>query len=96
VKLVRSDPAGTVTLAGIDATDVFALCSVTMAPPAGAAPLRTTIPVEDWPPVTSSGLRKNEVTRVAPGVAFTVSSRITVDRGLRIHRCPVGRSPDNR
>lgn len=78
VKLTRSEAAGTVTLAGMVATAVSELCSVTTAPPEGADPSRTTVPVDRFPPVTSSGSRKKELTRVAAGVARTVNCLVTV------------------
>jgi hypothetical protein len=45
-------PAGTVTLAGTRTSDVFALDSVTTTPPAGAAPLKLTVPGAADPPGT--------------------------------------------
>ena len=77
-KFTRSDPAGTATLAGIVATAVSPLWSVTTAPPDEAVPLRTTVPVDGVPPGTSSGSRKKWSTRVAPGVAFTSNCRVSV------------------
>jgi hypothetical protein len=49
-------PAATVTLAGTVATEVLLLVSVTAAPPAGAAPFKVTVPVDEVPPVTLVGL----------------------------------------
>ena len=49
-------PAATVTLAGTVAADVLLLVSVTAAPPAGAAPFKVTVPVDEVPPVTLVGL----------------------------------------
>jgi len=48
-------PAATVTLDGTRAAAVLLLDSVTIAPPAGAAPLSITVPVEEFPPVTLVG-----------------------------------------
>ena len=48
--------AGTVTLAGTCAALVLLLESVTTAPPAGAGPVRVTVPVEETPPTTEVGL----------------------------------------
>src|SRR6266480_5995761 len=46
-------PATTVTLEGTVAAAVLLLESATVAPPAGAAPLNVTVPVEDGvPPIT--------------------------------------------
>jgi len=54
-------PAATVTLAGTLAAAVLLLASATCAPPAGAAPLNVTVPVEDCvPPITLVGLNVNE------------------------------------
>ena len=53
-------PAEIVTLDGTVATDVLPLWSVTVVPPEGAAPLRVTVPVELFPPVTLVGLRVSE------------------------------------
>src|SRR5437762_287206 len=50
-------PAATVTLEGTVAAAVLLLESATVAPPAGAAPLNVTVPVEDCvPPITLVGL----------------------------------------
>ena len=67
-------PAATVTLAGTVATAVLLLPSVTTAPPAGAALLNVTVPVEEAPPVTLVGFRLTEVTTTAG--AFTVSVKL--------------------
>ena len=48
-------PSMTVTLDGTVAADAL-LERLTTAPPAGAAPLRVTVPVEDDPPFTLVGL----------------------------------------
>jgi hypothetical protein len=48
-------PAGTVTVEGTLAAVVSLLESWTWAPPAGAAPLNVTVPVEEFPPVTLAG-----------------------------------------
>ena len=60
-------PAATVTLPGTCAAAVLLLDKVTTAPPAGAAPLSLTVPVDDVPPFTEVGarltvLRADEVT----------------------------------
>ena len=49
-------PPAIVTLGGTCAADVLLLCNVTTAPPAGAAPLSVTVPVELFPPTTEVGL----------------------------------------
>jgi hypothetical protein len=54
-------PAATVTLTGVLATAVLLLESATVAPPAGAAPLNVTVPVEDCnPPTTLVGFSVND------------------------------------
>jgi hypothetical protein len=55
-KVVVLAPAKTVTLLGTCAAAVLLLCSVTTAPPAGAAPFNVTVPVELAPPTTGLGL----------------------------------------
>lgn len=64
-------PAGTVTFAGRD-TEGSELASVTIAPPAGAAELSVTLPIEPAPPVTEFGTK---LTDASPRVTdrFTVS-----------------------
>jgi len=70
VKFPHVAPAGTVTLAGTVATAELLLESGTVAPPAGAEPLRVTVPVEELPPTTLMGFRLNEE-RVAGGVTMS-------------------------
>src|SRR5450631_2761041 len=65
--------ANTVTLAGTCAADGLVLNSVTTAPPAGAGPLRVTVPVEVLPPMTEAGLRTTEVT-VSEELKLTVET----------------------
>jgi hypothetical protein len=55
VKVATVDPATMVTLAGTCAADVLLVCRVTIAPPAGAAPFKVTVPVEVFPPTTEVG-----------------------------------------
>ena len=72
VKVTLVLPAGTVTLEGTLAAPLL-LESVTCAPPAGAALLSVTVPVEDCaPPVTLVGLNVSEET-VGRGGGVTVS-----------------------
>ena len=49
--------AATVTVAGTCAAAVLLLDNVTTAPPAGAGPFRVTVPVDEFPPSTETGLR---------------------------------------
>jgi hypothetical protein len=53
-------PARTVTLEGTLAAVVLLLESTTCAPPAGAAPLSVTVPVEEFPPLTLVGFSESE------------------------------------
>jgi len=54
-------PAAIVTLAGVRATEVLLLESVTVAPPVGAAVLNVTVPVDDCtPPTTLVGFTVND------------------------------------
>lgn len=59
-KVALVAPAATVTLEGTVANVVLLLESVTCAPPEGAGPLRVTVPVEEFPPVTLVGLSESE------------------------------------
>src|SRR6266513_1522692 len=61
VKVALVAPAATVTLEGTVAAAVLLLESATCAPPAGAAPLNVTVPVEVCvPPITLVGLSVSE------------------------------------
>lgn len=72
-------PAATVTLNGTAAMEVLLLESATCAPPDGAGPLRLTVPVDEFPPVTLAGLSVNEVSVGGGGAAgFTVSEAVLV------------------
>src|SRR5438309_10114903 len=65
-------PAATVTLAGTVAAAVLVLESATCAPPAGAAPVNVTVPVEDCvPPITFVGLSVSDESMTAGGGAGT-------------------------
>ena len=56
VKLALVAPAATVTLLPTCAVGLL-LVSVTTTPPAGARPLKVTVPVEELPPTTVVGFR---------------------------------------
>jgi hypothetical protein len=76
VKLALVAPAGMVTLEGTLATPGLLLESLTCAPPAGAGPLKVTVPVEDpSSPITLDGFNVREVT-VGSGGGVTVSEAV--------------------
>jgi len=68
-------PAATVTLEGTRAAVVLLLESVTMAPPAGAAPLKVTVPVEEFPPVTRVGFSESAERVAGAGAEDGASSK---------------------
>ena len=61
VKVAVFDPAGTVTVAGTVALELFEL-RFTICPPVGAATFRVTVPVEEFPPTTLVGDSETELT----------------------------------
>src|SRR5258706_429353 len=76
VKVALVAPAAIVTLAGVLATVVLLLESVTVAPPDGAAALKVTVPVDEFPPVTLVGFRVSEEREtVAVAAADTANAR---------------------
>ena len=68
-------PAGTVTETGTLA-ETLELVSVTTTPPAGAAPLRVTVPVTPAPPTTDAGLTVTDVSETDAAAGFTVSAAV--------------------
>src|SRR5260221_12759511 len=62
-------PAATVTLGGTVAAAVLLLESATVAPPAGAARLSVTVPVEEFPPVTLVGFSESDEREAGAGGA---------------------------
>jgi hypothetical protein len=79
VNVLLVEPAGTVTLADVDAADELS-DSATTAPPLGAAALNVTVPVEELPPVTLVGLSETaeSVGPVAPdGLIVSVALCVT-------------------
>ena len=72
VKFALVAPAPTVTLPGTVATEVLLLESAIAAPPAGAAALSVTVPVDALPAGTLVGLRLTE--ERVPGGGVTVST----------------------
>lgn len=69
-KLAAVAPPGTVRVSGTCAA-MSVVDSVTEAPPAGAGPLRVTVPVEDAPPVRVFGL--NETDEIVAGLIVRVA-----------------------
>jgi hypothetical protein len=84
VKVAEVAPAATVTLAGTDAIEVLLLDKLTAAPPAGAGPLRVTVPVEEAPPVTLAGFTAMDEIEfaVAVKVATVASPALMVTGAL--------------
>src|SRR3954468_24700730 len=76
VNVLLVAPAGTVTLAG-SATAAESSDKATTAPPAGAAALSVTVPVDELPPTTAVGLSESpdnvaDAARVMPKAANSV------------------------
>jgi len=72
VKVVVVAFAATVTLAGTCAAAVLLLERVTTAPPAGAGPVKVTVPVEEFPPMTEAGVSVTELSAEAVTVRVAV------------------------
>jgi hypothetical protein len=68
-------PAPTVTLDGTLAAVVLLLDSATCAPPEGAGPLKVTVPVEEFPPVTLAGFTESEERERDAGAEDSSKSR---------------------
>ena len=67
-KVAEVVPSGTMTLVGTVAFPVSLLRSVTEGPPAGAAPLNVTVPVELAGAVTVVGFKVTFIRTTPPGI----------------------------
>ena len=74
-------PAATVTLDGTVAATVLLLESAIVAPPAGAAPLSVTVPVEEFPPVTLVGFTESAERETGAGAEEDSSKSKTAGLG---------------
>ena len=74
-------PAATVTLEGTVAATVLLLESAIVAPPAGAAPLSVTVPVEEFPPVTLVGFTESAERETGAGAEEDSSKSKTAGLG---------------
>ena len=79
LKVALEAPAVTVTLAGTETTEVFALVSVTTAPPLGAPLVNAIVPCAVAPPTTEVGL-----TLTADRLAVVVDAGVTVNVVVRL------------
>src|SRR5437867_1540172 len=87
VKLALVAPWGTVTLGGGVATAELVVPSDTTAPPAGAAALKVTVPVEELPPTTLLGFSVRDVTTGEPppgGVTTSVADVVVPPKNSEI------------
>ena len=74
VNVVLVDPAGTVMLAGT--VTGLPPVKITAAPPAGAAALRSAVPVTDFPPTTLDVPSEIEARVTAAGVVVVVAGGV--------------------
>jgi hypothetical protein len=93
-------PAATVTLAGTVPAAVLLLESDARAPPAGAADVSVTVPVDELPPTTLDGLRATDDSAGAAGADCGVKRRVEENdpntpaaflARTRHHSCRAGR-----
>ena len=77
VKLALVAPAGTVTLAGTLAARGRLLPRLTATPPAGAAALKRTVPVEGVPPTTLVGFTSIAVSAGSVGYSVKGDDNVT-------------------
>lgn len=75
VKLAEVEPASTVTFAGTEATELL-LDRETTEPPAGAGPVRVTVPVAEAPPPTVVGFTANDNSVIGGGMTVNVAFRV--------------------
>ncbi len=77
VKVPETAPASIVTLAGTAAATGAELVRLTLAPPAGAATVNVTVPVEGVPPTTAVGATLNAETAGSTGLTVSVAAWLT-------------------
>jgi hypothetical protein len=87
VNLAIVEPSATVTLIGTCTGGV--LVRVIVAPPAGAAPLNVTTPVDDSPPITEVGFRVSALKVGAPVPTVTVKLALIVTPPYRAPKVAV-------
>jgi hypothetical protein len=80
VNVAEVAPWATVTLAGTEAAVVFELDSVTVMPPAGAAWLSVTVPVEALPPITVLGLTETDESWSTPETTSKVADAVPMPK----------------
>lgn len=92
-KVVLTAPAGIVTLPGTVARVTTELVRVTTVPPAGAAALRVTVPVDAAPPTTLVGATE-KAERFAADAGATAKTMVrTAPRSSRIKARFMGLAP---
>jgi hypothetical protein len=74
-------PAAIITVDGTVAAAVLVLESATVAPPAGAAPLSVTVPVEEFPPITLVGFSESDERETGAGAEEDDSKSRTAGLG---------------
>src|SRR5262249_17012813 len=95
-KLTLDTPAGKVTVAGTWTRWGLALATLTTAPPAGAAPVRFTVAVVEFPPVTVAGFSENAkiccegVTWAASGNTLRFADATTTSEAMMLLFVPFG------
>jgi hypothetical protein len=87
VNVAVAEPSGMLTLRGTCAVGV--LVRVTVAPPAGAAPVNVTVPVDEPPPVTEVGFSVSALRTGAAEPTVTVSVALSVTPPYRAPKVAV-------